>query len=403
MIRLLKKDLGIKILALCIAILMWGFVHSLDQNPSSQNIFAEQTFAVVPQVQNTGAGLQLITELKTVNVRVRGKNNLLSLLQKNDLQAFIDLSGIEEGRHTVPIQVSLSSGYELVSINPSQVELQLDRVVTRQIPVAVELIGETVDGYSADKPVFKPTEVLVTGPSSVVANLAKGVVNVAVDQLTSSLSGTLPVQLVDLAGQTVEGLKVEPAIIDVFLPIMQSMPTKQVPVKVRLSGEPNPSYKIVNWVIEPSFIQVTGSVEYLKELEAINTKSVSVVGATGDVVRDVDLVIPEGYSSASSQRVRVLIKIEPKLERKTIGGITIKIKNLAEGHNADLDKNTVSLVLEGRPDLLGGTVADNIEAWVDLGGMTEGENTTPVQVSLPEGLKLISREPQEIKALIKKE
>ena len=51
-----------------------------------------------------------------------------------------------------------------------------------------------------------------------------------------------------------------------------------------------------------------------------------------------DLDIPEGYNSVSSYKARVVIKIEPKVERKTISGIGIKTVNLVDRYNASLEK-----------------------------------------------------------------
>lgn len=401
MIRMFKNDWGIKILALCIAVLLWLFVHGSGQNSFSKSTIMEQTFSVLPRVENVAEGLQLVTSINVVDVRIKGKKSFVSAVQKKDLMVFLDFAGVKEGLHTLPLRASLPAGIELVNINPGQIEVQLDRIVTQQIPVTVELIGHPMAGYSVEQPGFKPTEVLVTGPSSMVANVVKGVVNVSVDQLISSVSGDLPVRLVGLNDKTVENLKVEPSIVNVFVPIMQSMPAKQVPIKIRLTGEPDPAYKVVNWAIEPSFIQITGSIDYLKELEVVNTKAISVADAVKDVVKEVDLVIPEGYNSASSSKVRVVVKIEPKLENKTFSDVAVEIKNLSEDFSASLAKNKVVLVVEGKLSLLESITAGSISAWVDAGGMTEGETTVPVKVDLPEGVKLVSKEPMEIKIIIK--
>jgi len=402
MIKLLRKDLGIKILAVCIAILMWGLANNDKiRSPERENPISEQSFSIFLQVQNIERGLTLASDLKAVEVRVRGKSNVIMNLREEDVRAFVDLSGLKQGTHLVPVQVRFPTNCELVSLNPKQVEVKLDQVVTQQVPVEVELVGEPKLGFNAHNPVFEPTEVLVTGASSLVGTVSKGIVNVSIDQLTSSVSGLLPVRLVDINGKTVEGLKVEPEIIDVFVPIMQSMPTKNVPVQLKQSGEPDHGYRIVNWVIEPSFIQVTGSVEYLKGLESISTKPISVAGATKDLVKDVDLDIPEGYNSVSSYKARVVIKIEPKVERKTISGIGIKTVNLVDRYNASLDKKDLSLTLEGKSTILEGLSSANIQAWVDLKEVALGEIVLPVTVELPEGVKIISQDPAEVKVTIK--
>ena len=136
-------------------------------------------------------------------------------------------------------------------------------------------------------------------------------------------------------------------------------------------------------------------------MESISTKPISVAGATKDLVKDVDLDIPEGYNSVSSYKARVVIKIEPKVERKTISGIGIKTVNLVDRYNASLDKKDLSLTLEGKSTILEGLSSANIQAWVDLKEVALGEIVLPVTVELPEGVKIISQDPAEVKVTIK--
>ena len=79
-------------------------------------------------VNNLGGGLSIDNNATTpshIAVTVKGSDKSIEPLTKEDLPLFIDLDGLGEGAHTVPVKVNEINGVEIVNINPSEIQIHL--------------------------------------------------------------------------------------------------------------------------------------------------------------------------------------------------------------------------------------------------------------------------------------
>ena len=79
-------------------------------------------------VNNLGGGLSIDNNATTpshIAVTVKGSDKIIEPLTKEDLPLFIDLDGLGEGAHTVPVKVNEINGVEIVNINPSEIQIHL--------------------------------------------------------------------------------------------------------------------------------------------------------------------------------------------------------------------------------------------------------------------------------------
>ncbi len=79
-------------------------------------------------VNNLGGGLSIDNNATTpshIAVTVKGSDKIIEPLTKEDLPLFIDLGGLGEGAHTVPVKVNEINGVEIVNINPSEIQIHL--------------------------------------------------------------------------------------------------------------------------------------------------------------------------------------------------------------------------------------------------------------------------------------
>jgi len=88
----------------------------------------------------------------------------------------IDLRGAEEGRHVVTlssdnIRIPKGSGIKILRINPARVTLELERTLSREVPIVVPIRGEPPRGYEIYGKSTKPSTVVVTGPRTQVESL----------------------------------------------------------------------------------------------------------------------------------------------------------------------------------------------------------------------------------------
>jgi len=61
-----------------------------------------------------------------IRVQLRGSKSILDNVNKEDLNLFVDLANLKEGRHTVDIKMNEIEGVSIVEINPSKLTINLN-------------------------------------------------------------------------------------------------------------------------------------------------------------------------------------------------------------------------------------------------------------------------------------
>ena len=198
-------------------------------------------------------------DVTEVTVKLRGPRGQLRDLDAQSLVAEISLEGEtapgtpepksnflmrENIRQVVARGASLPLGrdVELLALEPSTVQVTIDRLDTRPLPVKAIVEGQPAEGYELGEVSVVPERVTVRGPRSVVSQLkALETVPVLVGGVSERLRRT--VQLVDrvTVGQF-QGVVIEPSqrLVDVFVDVTE--PTaratlKDLPIHVVLTAD----------------------------------------------------------------------------------------------------------------------------------------------------------------------
>ncbi|HEX9670692.1 MAG TPA: CdaR family protein [Thermoanaerobaculia bacterium] len=159
---------GIRLLALGIAVGIW-FSVSLDERRRLSEKVVEASVSY-----NRPRGMIILDPVGTVEVRLRGTERAIRQLNPDLVDVEINLARTPEGQVTVPLgpdDVLTPDGLEVVSIRPNAIRLELDREITRRVPVEPVLVGEPAAGSTAGTPEVLPNQVQVTGPESLLSRL----------------------------------------------------------------------------------------------------------------------------------------------------------------------------------------------------------------------------------------
>jgi YbbR domain-containing protein len=107
-----------------------------------------------------------------VNVWVRGTTASVKNLKPQEISAWVDLQNAKAGeRHfeLTPSNVNVPYGFSVLRISPSRVNLRIEQVTTRRVPVIPRLHGEPPEGYAVMESTVTPSQVEITGPQSAVS------------------------------------------------------------------------------------------------------------------------------------------------------------------------------------------------------------------------------------------
>jgi YbbR domain-containing protein len=167
----IRKDFLRKLVAFFFAVLVWKAVDV--------QLHEFETISSVPVRINYEAGKIVVdNRLVTADVTVRGSRRRLQKLQVTDLSINADVPVVEEGVRNYELRLSPSDvrtppGVRVQSISPSRIQIPVDRIVSRDVPVRVNDQGELSPGYRVQERKVVPSNVTVIGPSKIVNDISR--------------------------------------------------------------------------------------------------------------------------------------------------------------------------------------------------------------------------------------
>ncbi len=214
----------------------------------------------------------------TVTVKIRGKRGTLSKVSRDKISCNVNMIDITKaGTHKIPITVSFDvSGVELVSKDPYNVSVVVDKVVTEEMDITVQTKGTPAEGYIYDSIEYKTDKIRLTGAKSIIDKVRTARISVDITGKTESQSGRYKIVLLDKNGVEISGEGISKNISYVELKC-NILKLKAVPVNAVLSDTKTyAGHKVTVSKITPETINVLGGKNPVSALEKIDTKKINV-------------------------------------------------------------------------------------------------------------------------------
>jgi YbbR domain-containing protein len=313
--------------------------------------------------------------------------------------ATIDLTGLAALPGAPPISVpvvvrAVDPRIQVIDFTPSRVAVRLDPLVTRDVPVKVDL-GDVPPGLDLRDPVLAQDSVAVSGPDSAVRFVTAAVARVRLDPAGLDFNATVGLLPIDARGDVVEGVDVQPGAVRVTIQIGSQLATRTVPLIAVVTGRPAPALEIASVDVQPPLVTIEGEADALAGLVAVETRPVSVAAATANVVTEVGLALPPGVAVLGLDQVRVTIVLRPRTGTRTVeAGIEILNGNPSLRYQPAVDR--VLLTLGGTLAALDAVDAMRLTVLLDVAGLGAGTATLPVIVDLPDGVVLVAASPDVV-------
>jgi hypothetical protein len=163
--RFFFRNLGLKLLALAIALLAWFALSGQRRERIS-----ERSYRIPLSLVNVPPQTMVASPLPGgVEVRVRGPFTALRQLQPERLEAVIDLLNGRSGEQVhrfVPEDINVPPEVEVLAISPGEVRVVLDRIGERLLPIVPALTGDTAPGVQVVDVIVEPRIARVVGPAT---------------------------------------------------------------------------------------------------------------------------------------------------------------------------------------------------------------------------------------------
>ena len=167
--RWLTSNAGLRIISLLLAMFTWLFVKGITSD--------SRTIDGVSLEVRTKPGLAVLqTNASTVSVVVRGTREDVRQVSRQDLSAVVDLTRTNRlGLITVkltPRSVRHSRRVQVSEIDPPEITVNLDEMITRELQVQPQFAGELPTGLAIERVITKPEAVNVEGPKMLLNRMS---------------------------------------------------------------------------------------------------------------------------------------------------------------------------------------------------------------------------------------
>ena len=401
-LRWLGKNLGTLILSFLLALVVWVSAVTAA-NPNKEN---EYPRPVPIEIIGQDSDLLLMGDIPTsVKITLNAPNSVWTQLisDEHTIRAWVDLSGLGAGRHTVPVQVQVSlRPVRVVSVDPKEIGLTLEPLVTRVLTINLQVKGEPPQGYKADAPTMNPGQVSISGPDSLVSKVKEVKTTLNIAGATEKVVATLPLAALDANGASVKGITLTPDSMVATQPIELLGGYRNVIVKVVTTGQVANGYKLTNIFVNPPNVIVFSSDPRLVDALPgyVETKPLDLANAEYDFERLVEIDLPKGISVVGDPKVLVQVSIAP-IESSLTVSLHVEITGLTPGLLAEVAPTTVDVILSGPVPVLNTLKPSDLRVKVDLTGFGVGTHQIiPVVDLLPPRVQVVSILPATVEVVI---
>lgn len=369
MLRWLFNQLGLIVTALAFALVVWAVATS-EENPGREANFSD------PLPVEIVSPSSLVVSQKsadTVRVRVRAPQAVWDTLQRSNFRAVADLNSLGVGSFDVPIKVTTDDPrITVVSLEPQTLNVTIEPAKSRFFNARAEVLDTAPLGYAFKQPTLNETQVVVSGPASLVDQIVEVVAEVFLRGARAPIEREAAFVARDSQGKEIKPVSIAPPSAIVKVAVEQRVGFKDVSIKTVLRGNVSSGYWISNILVDPSTATVVGNADALAKVSGfVETAPVDVNNATADVATRAALVLPEGVSVLNNETISIRVSVTPILGGQTIRR-KVNVQNLRAGLIATISPEQVDVILAGPLPNLQNLPQESPSVVIDAAGLGPG-------------------------------
>lgn len=415
----LTNNMGLKILAVLVSLILWLIAINITDPVSSVNYNVTVQLLNVENLTSAGKYLEVMNGSDKIRVTVRGTRSALSAFSSADIVATADLTEIDSNNQ-VPIELNTSritDNIESIKSDSRYVNFNVEKISKIQLPIEVKTQNEPAEGYILGNTQTAQNVVIISGPDTAVSEASYAAVEINVDSATSDVNISLPVHLYNSEDEIIDSSKItlSKSEVSTTASILQ---TKSIPVTCNRIGSPLEGY-VLSGVYEgmPERITVAGKANVVKNLSSIDIsdaidisdsyetasfsvmlknylpEGITIVSDSDDGLINLSVGIVKAETreiEVAAERIYIIGAPEGYTVRYADGDKSLKVNLLGLASKLEaVDENTFVLIA-------------NVEKYLSETGTdaNAGVVEIPATVTLPEGIKLDHE--TKIRVMVKK-
>ena len=376
------KNIGLKLLSVLLALLLWLTVMNVE-DPTVTATISDIPVQIINDdvIKSRGYGYTIESGEK-IDVRIKARRSVVDRITADDFVATADFSSFSSMK-MVPIEVTCTDEHAAemtwtAKTDSMAIILEAEDSVSKSILIDRE--GSVKEGYYLYDFSTDTSLVSVKGAESQVANVKEVVAAISIDGMKDTGDIEVPLYAVDVNGEKIDAKKITltPETVTVHLTIY---PIKEVPLNVRTTGLPAEYYYIGEVEYAPLQVQVTGDTLILEKLMAIDI-AVPIDGVDTDIEKQINLdeYIEEHYENTGlkivDQNKTMGIKIPVIKMAET--SLDIKPENVTLRETDPKYKYTTTsswlskVLVRGKEENLANVEVSDFDFYIDVTGYVSG-------------------------------
>ena len=163
------------ILYICILVLLLGVVVYAHLEATAAQEDVEASIKIPVLGINIAPGLIMTgPSVQGIEIQVTGSAEHMQALQEARLKYELDLTGLGNGIHTIPITpepIALPEGISIVKLNTPTITIRIDHEIKKELPIVVTVAGEAAPGFHVIGVSTSPHTAVLRGPQYILDDI----------------------------------------------------------------------------------------------------------------------------------------------------------------------------------------------------------------------------------------
>jgi hypothetical protein len=175
---------------------------------------------------------------------------------------------------------------------------------------------------------------------------------------------------------------------------------KSVRVRPRATGSPEEGYTVLEKMVEPERISLSGPETLMRHVEEVETMPLDVGGRSESFQVMAELVPPDGRGWELSPDSVVVEFVIQQIVAVTFDSVPVGIMNQPRRWGVSVAPEFIKLTLSGAESTMKELDVVQIAVEIDVAGFRKGQHFLPARIKLPDGVNLISASPKKFNVTI---
>lgn len=390
----LLNNFSLKLLSFLLAFFLWLLVVNMS-NPLIENSKEVELEVLNGDILESAGLTYEIVGKSTVTVKYTVATLDAYKIQDTDFRAYIDLADLYDVTGAVPVNLEVVGNQSMISsaqVKPEVVHVNTEELQRKRFDLSIVTEGEPEEGYALGTVTLDPEYLYINGPVSQVGQISSVGVEIQVNGANANINGTAEPVFYDANGNRLSVSSQITYDVEEIGYEVEILKVKTLPLDFQVTGTVADGYRYAGLTSDVQSISVVGLKSTLSNLNTITVSDpqLSVQGATQSRTAVIDLTefIPENVSIVGGQTEATVVMDVERLSTRvfTLHLEDIKQTGASSRYTYSFAPDEVEVTVEGLKDDLDAMAEEDLNAQLDLSGLTPGTAQGVLKFEVDDGL-----------------